>query len=85
MAAVLATPYAFIYDLTLVAAAATLFAAEYYKVLSAMEVLILTIAILLPIGMFLNVAPPVATLVLGAVLGVILLRLRRVIPVPVDE
>jgi alpha-1,2-mannosyltransferase len=80
VASVLASPYAFIYDLTLVAAAAALIAGEAAATLGPTEVLVLAAALLLPAGMFLNVVPPVATLVHLAVLAVILLHLRSAAP-----
>jgi alpha-1,2-mannosyltransferase len=85
LASVLASPYAFIYDLTLVGAAIALIATERNTVLSAVEVLVLAVAMLLPVGMFLNAIPPMATVVHGAVFGMILLRLSRLAPVPASE
>jgi hypothetical protein len=77
---ILASPYAFIYDLTLVAAAVTLVATEYRMVLSAAEILVLALAMLLPVGMLMDVIPPVATVVNGSVFGVILLHLSTAPP-----
>lgn len=77
VASVLAAPYAFVYDLTLVAAAVALIAAEYWSTLSALEVLVLGAAVLLPAGMFLNAVPPVAAAAHGALLTLILLRVRN--------
>jgi hypothetical protein len=76
VATVLAAPYAFLYDLTLVAAAVALIAAEYWSTLSALEVLVLGAAVLLPAGMRLHAVPPVAAAVHGALLVLILLRLQ---------
>jgi hypothetical protein len=78
VASVLAAPYAFVYDLTLVAAAVALIAGESAVTLGPTEVLVLAVALLLPGGMFLNAVPPVATMVHLAVLGIILLHLRSV-------
>jgi hypothetical protein len=77
VAAVLAAPYAFMYDLTLVAAAIALIAAQYWLALSALEVFVLGAALLLPAGMFLNAVPPVAAAAHGALLMLILLRSRN--------
>jgi alpha-1,2-mannosyltransferase len=76
VASVLAAPYAFLYDLTLVAAAVSLIASAYWSTLSALEVLILGAAVLLPAGMFLDAVPPLAAAVHGVLLVLILLRLR---------
>ena len=78
MASVLASPYAFVYDLTLVAAAVALIATDAASTLGAAEVLVLAAAFLLPAGIFLNLVPPVATLVHLATFAVILLHLRPI-------
>ncbi len=81
VAALLASPYAFLYDLTLVAAGAVLILAEPPgpSSFSPLAGLILTLALLLPAAMFLNMLPPlpVATVVNGAVLAVIVMRISR--------
>ena len=89
VASVLASPYAFVYDLTLVAAAVVLVAAEYRMVLSTAEMLILATALLLPIGMVMNVVLPAAnvvngaaTVVNGAVFALVMLRLSTAPAVP---
>ncbi len=74
---ILATPYAFYYDLTLVAAAVAVVAAEYGAALSVKEVLVLAVALLLPLGMALDLLPPVSTFVLGALFALILWRRGR--------
>jgi hypothetical protein len=90
-ASVLASPYAFIYDLTLSAAAVTLVTTEYCMVFSTAEMLVLAAALLLPLGMLLqlmfslDVMLPVATVINGAVFGMILLRLGLVAPVWLTE
>jgi hypothetical protein len=76
-ASILASPYAFVYDMTLVAAAVALIVDEYWTTLSAMEVLVLGVAALLPAGMLLHAIPPVSSAWLGLLLAVILLRCRR--------
>jgi Glycosyltransferase family 87 len=78
VASILASPYAFIYDLTLVAAAVAFVATESSPKLTAVEWLVLALATLLPAGMLLNAVPPVATLVHLALIGVILMRLRPI-------
>jgi hypothetical protein len=75
VASILATPYAFSYDLTLVSAAVALVAVDYGTALSRAEVLVLTAAWLLPLGMALDILPPVSTVVLGIFLALILRRL----------
>ena len=72
-----------VYDPTPVASRG-LVAAEYCQRF-AVEVLILGTAGLLPVGMLLDAMPPLAAAVHGALLGVILLRLRGVVPVRVSE
>jgi hypothetical protein len=74
VASVLATPYAFFYDLTLVAGAVALVAAEYGAALSVTEILVLAAALLLPLGMALDVLPPISTVVLGTLFVMILWR-----------
>jgi hypothetical protein len=76
-ASVLAAPYAFLYDLTIVAVAVALIVAERLKALSAAELVGLTAVILLPAAMFLQLVPPVATVVHAAALAGILMHLRR--------
>jgi hypothetical protein len=77
VASVLAAPYAFIYDLTVVAGAIALVAAERLKALSAAELLGFTAVLLLPAGMLLHLVPPIATVVHAALLAGILMHLRR--------
>ena len=79
-ATILATPYAFLYDLPLVAAAAALFAGERWSTLSVTEVVVLEAALFVPLGMLLDMLPPVATvlhLVLFAMLLVPVTASRR--------
>lgn len=76
VASVVAAPYAFIYDLTLVAAGIALIVAERLKALSAPELIGLTAVLLLPVGMLLHLVPPIATVVHAAALGWIVVRLR---------
>ncbi|HET7880774.1 MAG TPA: glycosyltransferase family 87 protein, partial [Acetobacteraceae bacterium] len=83
VASVLATPYAFIYDLTLVTAAVILFRAQYFATLSAYENLVMSAAALLPIGMLFNLVGPVPPIVLGFVCVMISIRLCRVTITPV--
>jgi hypothetical protein len=75
-ASILASPYAFHYDTTLVAAAVAFIVAEYWTTLSIMEVLVLGAATLLPAGMCLNIIPPISAAVHGLLLALILLRCR---------
>jgi len=75
-AAMLASPYAFVYDLTLVAAAVTLFAVERRAALTAGEALILTGVLLIPVAMVLHIAPPLAAAANAVVLAMILARFR---------
>jgi hypothetical protein len=74
---VLAAPYAFIYDLTVVAVAVAIVATERLKALSAAEVLGFTAVLLLPAGMLMHLVPPIATVVHAAALAGILVQLRR--------
>jgi hypothetical protein len=76
-ASILASPYAFVYDMTLVAAAVSCIVAEYWTTLSATEVLVLGVATLLPVGMWLEIVPPLSAAVHGLLLALILLRCRR--------
>jgi hypothetical protein len=76
VASVLAAPYAFIYDLTVVAVAIAVIAAERLKALSALELLGFTAVLLLPAGMLLHSVPPIATAVHAAALAGILVQLR---------
>jgi hypothetical protein len=77
-ASILASPYAFVYDTTLVAAAVSCIVAEYWTTLSAVEVLVLGVAALLPAGMLLlDTVPPLSAAVHGLLLALILLRCRR--------
>jgi arabinofuranan 3-O-arabinosyltransferase len=85
VASVVAAPYAFIYDLTLVAAAIALIAAERLKVLSAPELIGLTAVLLLPVGMLLHLVPPIATVVHAAALAWIVLRLRAETALPAER
>jgi hypothetical protein len=75
-ASLVASPYAFIYDMTLVAAAVACIVAEYWTTLSAMEVLVLGVAALLPAGMLVHAIPPLSAAVHGLLLTLILLRRR---------
>jgi hypothetical protein len=75
VASILATPYAFFYDLTLVSAAVALVAVDYGTALSRAEVLVLVAAWLLPLGMGLDILPPVSAAIIGLFLAVILRRL----------
>jgi hypothetical protein len=75
-ASILASPYAFLYDTTLVAAAMAFIVGEYWTTLSTMEVLVLGAAALLPAGMFVNLIPPISAAVYGLLLALILLRCR---------
>lgn len=77
VASVVAAPYAFVYDLTIVAAALALVAAERLKALSALELFGFTAVLLVPVGMVLNVLPPISTLVHAAALAWLVWRLRR--------
>jgi hypothetical protein len=77
VASILPTPYAFVYDLTLVAVAVVL-VTESSPRLTTVELLVLTLATLLPVGMLLDVVPPMATLVHLALFGMILMRLRPI-------
>jgi alpha-1,2-mannosyltransferase len=74
VAAVLAAPYAFVYDLTLVAAAVALFAGER-PMLSAGEVLVLAAAIMVPELMSVTATIPVAAAAHASFLALVLLRL----------
>ncbi|HLY58120.1 MAG TPA: glycosyltransferase family 87 protein [Stellaceae bacterium] len=74
---VLASPYAFLYDLTLVGAAIALLSTDPRVKLSVPEIAALVAALLLPAGMLFNVVPPIATVVNGAVFGIILFHIRR--------
>jgi hypothetical protein len=76
-ASILASPYAFVYDMTLVAAAVSCIVAEYWTTLSAIEVLVLGVATLLPAGMWLDTVPPLSTALLGLLLALTLSRCRR--------
>jgi Glycosyltransferase family 87 len=78
VASVLASPYVFVYDLTLVAAAIAVIAIDAASTLRLAEVLVLTTAFFFPAGIFLNLVPPVATLVHLATFAVILLHLRPI-------
>jgi Glycosyltransferase family 87 len=69
---ILATPYAFLYDLPLVAAGAALFIGERWSSLSVTQVVVLEAALFVPLGMLLDMLPPVAT-VLHLVLFAMLL------------
>jgi hypothetical protein len=73
---VLAAPYAFIYDLTVVAVAIAVVAAERLKRLSAVELLGFTAVLLLPAGMLLHLVPPIATGVHAMALASILAQLK---------
>jgi hypothetical protein len=75
-ASILASPYAFVYDMTLVAAAVAFIVAEYWSTLSVVEVFVLGVAALLPAGMLMHVIPPVSAAVHGLLLALILLRYR---------
>jgi hypothetical protein len=77
VASILATPYAFFYDLTLVAAAVALVIAEYGAALSLTEALVLTAALLLPLGLVLNVHPPISAIVLAALFAMIIFHRER--------
>lgn len=77
VASVVAAPYAYVYDLTIVAAAITLVAADRLKTLSAAAVVGFTAVLLLPAGMLLQLVPPVATVVHLGALACILVQLRR--------
>ena len=76
-ASILASPYAFLYDTPLVAAAVAIVVSESWISLSAIELLALGLATLLPIGQLMDAVPPVGAVALGLLLAVILLRLRR--------
>jgi hypothetical protein len=76
-ASILASPYAFVYDMTLIGAAVALIVAEYWTALSAMEVLVLGVAALLPAAMLVHAMPPVGAAWLGLLLALVLLRCRR--------
>ena len=76
VASVLAAPYAFIYDLTVVAVAIAVVAAERLERLSAVELLGFTAVLLLPAGMLLHLMPPIATVVHATALGSILALLK---------
>jgi len=78
VASVLASPYVFVYDLTLVAAAVAVIATDAASTLGLAEVLVLATAFFLPAGMFLNLVPPVATLVHLATFAVIILHVRPI-------
>ena len=71
-ATILATPYAFLYDLPLVAAGAALFIGERWSSLSVTQVVVLEAALFVPLGMLLDTLPPMAT-VLHLVLFAMLL------------
>ena len=85
LASILASPYAFVYDLTLVAAGITLVATESSPALSAVELLVFAVAMFLPIGMMLNVVPPIATLVHLAVFAIIIRRLCAAKPAETQQ
>ena len=85
LASILASPYAFVYDLTLVAAGITLVATESSPALSAAELLVFAVAMFLPIGMMLNVVPPIATLVHLAVFAIIIGRLCAAKPAETQQ
>lgn len=76
-ASILATPYALIYDTTLVGAAVAIVVAETWVTLSVVEALVLALAALMPVGRMLGMAPPVGAAAHGLLLALILLRLRR--------
>lgn len=76
VAAVLASPYALVYDLPLVGASIALVVAEYGPTLSVLELLTLGAAALLPAGMALDLIPPISATGVGLLLGLILLRCR---------
>jgi hypothetical protein len=76
-ASLLASPYAFAYDMTLVAAAVALIVGEYWTTLSAAEVLVLGVASLLPAGILLHAMPPLSAAWLGLLLALVVLRCRR--------
>jgi hypothetical protein len=75
-ASILAAPYAFVYDMTLVAAAVAIVVAEYGATLSAIETLALGLAALLPAFMLLDTIP-LGAAVHGLLLALILRRCRR--------
>jgi hypothetical protein len=76
VASVLAAPYAFVYDLTVVAVAIAVVAAERLERLSAVELLGFTAVLLLPAGMLLHLVPPIATVVHATALASILAQLK---------
>jgi hypothetical protein len=77
VAVILATPYAFLYDLPLVAAGVILFGADRWPTLTSKEVLLLAGALLLPAGMLLDLVPPAVSVVAtGCVLALMLVRAR---------
>jgi uncharacterized membrane protein YagU involved in acid resistance len=75
-ASILAAPYAFVYDMTLVAAVVAIVVAEYWTTLSALEALTLGAAALLPAFMLLDTIP-LGAAAHGLLLALILRRCRR--------
>lgn len=71
VAAVLASPYAFVYDLTLVGAAIALLAGEPDLAYPAATAALAIVAAIWPAAMLLDLAPPLASVVHGALLGAI--------------
>jgi hypothetical protein len=76
-ASILAAPYAFIYDMTLVAAAVALIVAEYWTTLSTTEVLVIGVTTLLPALMLAHVLSSFSAALLGLLLALMLLHCRR--------
>jgi hypothetical protein len=79
VATFLATPYAFVYDMPMLAGAILLAfadAARNYRPFNILEVFILTLGLLLPVQMFTPLLPsfPVSTLVIAPVLWVLARR-----------
>ncbi len=73
VATILATPYAFLYDLPLVAAGAALFMGERWPSLSVTQVVVLEAALFVPLGMLLDMLPPIATVLHLALFAMLLL------------
>lgn len=80
MASVVASPYAYLYDLTLVVAAVSLVVAEGRAEPSLAEASAMGAAVLMPAGMLMDVVPPLAAGLHCALLGLLLLRVRRDVP-----
>jgi hypothetical protein len=78
-ASILASPYAFVYDLTLVAAAVAFVVAEFWTTLSGMEMLVLGAAVLVPVNSLFpdTIPPPLSAAVHTLLLALVLLRCRR--------